>query len=91
MKKASYSLILLVFITFSTSAFAQDVQISPRKNAPTGLISDSRSFTRLPLEQWDDRNQHIKDHLNPLTTVPFYYSSNLEIEIGAAFFVTIPF
>lgn len=75
-------LILLAFLLISQTSEAQNAAISAKPDIPSK--SRQEPDRRLPLAQWDETNQNIRDHFAPMNTITVYTSSSIEINMGPA-------
>lgn len=82
MSKKFISLILFVFLSISSQILAQEAAISAIPTAPLGN-APNRDPT-LPLDQWNEANQQIRDNFVPFNTYPVYENENIGINIGPA-------
>lgn len=90
MKKAVFHLILLGFLGWAPFAFAQQFQISGKPEEGE-VTKENLPDVKLPIYQWNDSNQHIRDNVQQINTFTIFDNHNIAIDIGPGqFMVTFP-
>ncbi|MDP2600030.1 MAG: hypothetical protein Q8P84_04760 [Deltaproteobacteria bacterium] len=85
MQKIYISLILLVFLSFSFLSHAQNSVMNAAIIAhPDSPSENGQPDRKLPLAQWYEKNQNIRDNFAPMNTVTVYSNGNIAIDLGPA-------
>ncbi len=75
-------LILFYFLFIPTLTWAQEAAILVKPTIPSNNALNRDQ--RLPMTQWDETNQQIRDNFAPFNTIPVYENEKLGVNIGPA-------